>query len=85
MTKLFAGMFVLALTGCAPHLIVEKPGSTLESYRVDQYACEKDARQSGYVNAGIAGQMEMAEFYKTCLRSKGYSVRVAQPGEGGQQ
>jgi hypothetical protein len=65
---------VVLLAGCAP-MIWDKSGATQNDYNKDSYDCEKDARQSGYYGGGIAGGLEMKEFFKRCMVSKGYSLR----------
>lgn len=71
---------LIGLSGCA-QMGWEKPGSTIEEYRVDHYACEKDARQSGYFGGGIYGTVNMQKFFNSCMESKGYYMRKVQPGE----
>jgi hypothetical protein len=69
-----AAAALLALAGCGP-MIWDKPDAMQADYNRDSYACEKDARQSGYYGGGIAGSIEMREFFKRCTVSKGYTLR----------
>jgi hypothetical protein len=70
-TAILLAVAALALTGCAK-TIWTKPGLTEQEYNVDAYACERDVRQSGYYGGGIAGALNMRDFYERCMRSKGY-------------
>ena len=63
------------LIGCATPMIWDKSSGTQAEYNKDSYECEKDARQSGYFGGGIAGALNMREFFKTCMVSKGYILR----------
>ena len=54
--KIVIGLAIACLTACAP-MIWDKPGTTQEQYNQDSYACEKDARQSGYFGTGLAGAL----------------------------
>lgn len=51
-----------------------KPGLTQQEFRVDRYACERDMRQSGYYGTGLAGAIEMRNFFSRCMESKGYML-----------
>jgi len=72
------GVCAIALTallvGCAP-MIWDKSDATQDDYNRDSYECEKDARQSGYYGGGIAGSIEMRNFFKRCMTAKGYTLR----------
>jgi hypothetical protein len=62
----------LLLSACAPRVMWTKDNWNEAEARGDFYECERDARQSGYFGAGIAGGLNMVEFQKRCLRAKGY-------------
>ena len=61
----------LATAGCAK-TIWTQPGITEQSYHTDTYECERDVRQSGYYGGGIAGALNMRDFYERCMRARGY-------------
>jgi len=65
---------IILLVGCAT-MIWDKPGLTQDGFNRDHYECEKDARQSGYYGGGWVGSMNMREFYKRCMVSRGYTLR----------
>ena len=65
------GLLLGGIVGCAQP-VWTKPGYTEAAWRADRYACERDARQSGYYGGGIAGAIEMRGFFDRCLESKGY-------------
>lgn len=62
--------------GCA--IVWTKPGATEQDYYTDTYACEKDARQSGYFGGGLAGAFAMQDFFARCMRAKGWTGRRQQ-------
>jgi hypothetical protein len=68
----FLLLVALCLAGCGP-TIWDKPGLTRQEFNSDNYACEKDARQSGYFGTGIAGAINMNNFYKQCMVAHGYT------------
>jgi hypothetical protein len=47
--------------------------------------CERDLRQSGYYGGGIAGQLNMRDFYNRCMEANGWTARTenqsAAPGQ----
>ncbi len=71
-TKVLLLAFILA--GCAP-MIWDKSGATQDDYNRDSSECEKDARQNGYYGNELFGTMNMMEFLKRCMVSKGYTLR----------
>ena len=71
-TKVLVLAFILA--GCAP-MIWDKSGATQDDYNRDSSECEKDARQNGYYGNELFGTMNMMEFLKRCMTSKGYTLR----------
>jgi len=71
-TKVLLLAFILV--GCAP-MIWDKSGATQDDYNRDSSECEKDARQNGYYGNELFGTMNMMEFLKRCMVSKGYTLR----------
>lgn len=63
---------IASTAGCATPMVWDKNGATQDDYNKDSYECEKDARQSGYYGSGIAGAINLKEFFKKCMVSKGY-------------
>jgi len=64
---------LLTLAGCAPQVVWTKPGGFIkQDYDQDSYACEKDMRQSGYFGGGIAGGIEMNQFFDKCMVAHGW-------------
>lgn len=63
--------FTPILSGCAQKTWI-KNGATTQSFNDDKYACERDARQSGYFGGGLVGSLNMQDFYNRCMNSKGY-------------
>lgn len=66
---------LLCVASCAQTTWV-KPGATQTDYQVDSYACEKDARQSGYFGGGLAGTINMNDFFSRCMVAHGWSVQA---------
>ena len=64
----------LALAGCSRSKWV-KPGASPQDFVRDEYACEKDARQSGYFGEGLVGTLNMQEFQNKCMRANGYRLQ----------
>ena len=62
---------VLLSAGCA-RTVWTKTGLTEEEFRVDDYACERDMRQSGYFGTGLVGAVNARGFYDRCMQAKGY-------------
>ncbi|MGF6410986.1 hypothetical protein [Paraburkholderia sp. MM5482-R1] len=74
--KLLIGVaIVVTLAGCASPMIWNKYGASQTDYQQDSYACEKDARQSGYFGGGIAGAINMREFFKHCMVAHGWTLQ----------
>lgn len=71
-------LIALLLTACTSMTIWDKPGSTQQTYNQDSYACEKDARQSGYFGTGLAGSINMKAFFDQCMIARGWSKRQNQ-------
>jgi hypothetical protein len=63
----------LCLVGCAQK-VWYKPGATQQDFAVDNYACEKDARQSGYFGTGLVGQINFEDFQGRCMVAHGWSL-----------
>jgi hypothetical protein len=72
-------MAAVSLSGCVHTW--DKPGATAHDFNVDEYACERDVRQSNYFGGGIAGAINMQTFFDKCMTSKDW---VVHPGQGGQ-
>lgn len=66
---------VAALTGCASPMVWNKYGATQQDYQTDSYACEKDARQSGYFGGGFQGAINMRDFFKHCMVAHGWTLQ----------
>lgn len=65
---------VFSLAACTP-TVWDKPGATQADYNTDHYNCEKDARQSGYFGGGIAGAINIRNFFRECMIPHGWSAR----------
>ena len=74
-TLLIGTAIGLALAGCASPMVWNKYGATQVDYQQDSYACEKDARQSGYFGTGIAGAINMRDFFKHCMVAHGWTLQ----------
>ena len=64
----------MVATGCAP-MVWDRPGATQADFNRDSYACERDARQSGYYGAGLTGAINMQGFFGRCMSAQGYTLR----------
>lgn len=62
----------LLLVGCATPTY-RHPDYTPQKWSQDRYACEKDARQSGYYGSGLVGAINMQSFFDRCLESLGWT------------
>ena len=60
--------------GCAP-MAWDRPGATQADFDRDSYACERDARQSGYYGGGLTGAINMQGFFGRCMNAQGYVLR----------
>jgi hypothetical protein len=70
--RLVSGVLaIVALTGCAQK-VWNKPGATQQDFQTDSYACEKDARQSGYFGGGLAGAINFQGFEARCMNAHGW-------------
>jgi hypothetical protein len=56
-------------------MVWDKEGATQQDYNQDHYACEKDARQSGYFGTGIVGAVNMRNFFQECMVAHGWTLR----------
>lgn len=65
---------LVLLSACAP-MIWDKKGATQQDYNQDHYACEKDARQSGYFGTGIVGAINIRDFFQECMVAHGWTLR----------
>jgi hypothetical protein len=63
----------LILSGCAQK-VWTKPDATQQDFATDSYACERDARQSGYFGGGIAGAINMEQFADRCMVAHGWRL-----------
>ena len=74
LTRLIAIVALSTLLGaCAPTMWT-RPGTSDAEWRVDQYACERDARMSAIsFGGGISGAIEAKRFHDKCLEVKGYT------------
>jgi hypothetical protein len=71
--KVVLTLTAFVLCGCAAPKIWNKTGATQSDFASDSYACEKDSRQSGYFGGGIAGQINMQNFFDRCMVAHGWS------------
>ena len=69
-----AAAITLGVAGCAKDVWV-KPGATQADFNVDRYACERDARQSGYFGTGLVGALNMKGFYERCMVAHGWNLQ----------
>lgn len=69
-----AGLVVL-LAGCAQNVWVRPGGVSEAQFQSDRFACERDSRQSGYFGTGLAGAIEIQQFFNRCMNAKGYSLQ----------
>lgn len=61
------------LAGCAAR-VWSRAAYTQADFSRDNYACERDARQSGYYGAGLTGTMNMQGFFNRCMEAQGYTL-----------
>ena len=66
---------LLALSACEGPIEWDKPNTTQQQFNTDNYACEKDARQSGYFGSGFAGASNLRQFFKECMIARGYTEK----------
>ena len=69
-----AAMALALLFGCAESYW-DKYGATEQDFNRDSYECERDARQSGYYGTGLAGSLNMQNFYGRCMVARGWTLR----------
>lgn len=74
MKKIILCLIVFVVCSCAP-TVFYKDGATQADFKRDSYGCEKDARQSGYYGQGLAGAINMKQFYRRCMEACGYEVK----------
>lgn len=73
--ELMMGILILIiLGGCAQNVWV-KPGANQESFRADNYGCERDSRQSGGFGTGLVGAIEAQAFFNRCMTARGWSLQ----------
>lgn len=71
MKRLIAVGILLVVAGCA-RTIWNKPGASQQDFATDSYACEKDARQSGYFGGGFVGAANFQGFVNRCMVAHGW-------------
>ncbi|MDP1821962.1 MAG: hypothetical protein Q8L48_01925 [Archangium sp.] len=49
-----------------------KQGATTAEFERERYECERDMRQSGYFGDGIAGAINMSDFFARCMHAHGW-------------
>jgi hypothetical protein len=62
---------LVLLAGCAK-VVYRHPNYTPQLWARDSYECERDARQSGYFGTGLAGALNMQDFFERCLAARGW-------------
>jgi hypothetical protein len=68
------GAIVLGLSGCT-RVVWDKAGSSQQDFQRDSYACERDARQSGYFGGGLLGAANFEAFQDRCMGAAGWTKR----------
>lgn len=74
MMRILAPLALLGLAACAD-VKYYKPGATMGDFRVDSYACERDARSVAASFGSSFGGVATAKFYGRCMASKGWEAR----------
>ncbi len=64
---------VLGIAGCAP-TVWTKVGASTQDFTSDQYACERDSRQSGGFGTGIAGAFQVQAYFNRCMGAHGWGL-----------
>jgi hypothetical protein len=62
---------LLLLTACAT-FVWTKDSFTQQDFLRDRYECERDMRQSGYYGGGLAGAINMQNFFDSCMVARGW-------------
>ncbi len=62
------------LSACAPP-VFNKPGATQQDFATDKYSCERDSRQSGGFSGGIAGAIEIQQYFNRCMAAHGWTIQ----------
>ena len=64
----------LSLSACT-RVVWDKAGSSQQDFQRDSYACERDARQSGYFGGGLIGAANFEAFQDRCMGAAGWTKR----------
>lgn len=51
--------------------------ATAADFKLAQYDCQKDTRQSGYFGTGFVGAVNMSDFFSQCMAAHGWTLRDA--------
>ncbi|MEJ0020405.1 MAG: hypothetical protein WDN25_28415 [Acetobacteraceae bacterium] len=70
-------LILLGLSGCGQNSQWIKEGTSIQDYNSDSYACERDARQSGYFGGGLVGALNMQSFFNKCMVAHGWRLANA--------
>lgn len=62
----------LLVAGCARWVWTKSEGFTQQEFLRDRYECERDMRQSGYYGSGLAGALNMQNFFESCMGARGW-------------
>jgi hypothetical protein len=62
----------LLATGCARWVWTKDETFTQQDFLRDRYECERDVRQSGYFGGGLAGSLNMQDFFESCMGARGW-------------
>jgi hypothetical protein len=63
------------LTGCASPTVWNKSGATQQDFATEQYACERDSRQSGGFDSGLIGAIEVQGYFNRCMVAHGWYLQ----------
>jgi hypothetical protein len=67
----------LGVSACAQR-VWNKPGATQQDFATDSYACERDARQSGYFGGGLVTYERLPEVFRTAVIWDSSNARTTQ-------
>jgi hypothetical protein len=71
-TSLF--VLCLFLSGCATGRYAwTHPTFTEQTYKRDNYECERDMRQSAHFGRGLVGELNAYAFNARCMEARGYT------------
>jgi uncharacterized protein YceK len=86
-------LIAIVLSGCAAPLVYTKPGTGIDEFRRDNYACVQESRTNWAGGGrGVAGaallivakvdaQQQANRLYKMCMTARGYDSHEQQEGE----